>query len=83
MMTWALTGPGPNPLADAADEALTCSAPDTATVQELHLVVIHLLCGAVDRTVARLEREEREAGDAAQGASGEAARARFLQGALR
>jgi glycosyltransferase involved in cell wall biosynthesis/phosphoheptose isomerase len=58
MMTWALTGPGPNPLADAADEALACSAPDMATVQELHLVAIHLLCAAVDRTVARLEREE-------------------------
>jgi type III pantothenate kinase len=64
MMTWALTGPGPNPLADAADEALTCAASDTATVQELHLVVIHLLCAAVDRTVARLEREERALGGA-------------------
>jgi type III pantothenate kinase len=58
MMTWALTGPGPNPLADLADEALTCATADMATVQEMHLVVVHLLCAAVDRVVARLEREE-------------------------
>lgn len=76
MMTWALTGPGPNPLADAADEALPCSAPDTATVQELHLVVIHLLCAAVDRTVLRLEREAGEVADAEQHPS------RALEGAL-
>ena len=57
MMTWALTGAGPNPLADLADEALPCPAPDTATVQELHLIAIHLLCAAVDRIVAKLDRE--------------------------
>jgi D-sedoheptulose 7-phosphate isomerase len=58
MMTWALTGPGPNPLADIADEAIACPGADTATVQELHLVVIHLICAAVDRAVSLLEREE-------------------------
>ncbi len=58
MMTWALTGPGPNPLTDLADETIACAASDMATVQELHLVVVHLLCAAVDRAVARLEREE-------------------------
>jgi len=50
--TWALTGPAPNPLADIADEAVSIDAPTCATVQELHLVAIHLLCAAVDRTVA-------------------------------
>ncbi|MFD5325818.1 SIS domain-containing protein, partial [Streptomyces sp. NPDC127092] len=41
---WALTGPAPNPLAEAADDALTVDAATTATVQEAHLVVVHLLC---------------------------------------
>jgi glycosyltransferase involved in cell wall biosynthesis/phosphoheptose isomerase len=48
---WALTGPGPNPLADASDDAIALDCPSTATVQELHQVAIHLLCGAVDREV--------------------------------
>jgi D-sedoheptulose 7-phosphate isomerase len=48
---WALTGPGPNPLAEAATEACTVQARFTATVQELHLVALHMLCAAVDRTL--------------------------------
>ena len=46
--TWALTGPGPNPLSRAAEESVCIDAPSTATVQELHLVALHLLCAAVD-----------------------------------
>ena len=46
---WSMTGPGPNPLADASSEACTVDAPFTATVQELHLVALHILCGALDR----------------------------------
>ncbi|WP_203990295.1 SIS domain-containing protein, partial [Sphaerisporangium rufum] len=45
---WALTGPAPNPLADACDETFAVPADDTATVQEVHLAVIHLLCGVVE-----------------------------------
>ena len=48
LTTWALTGPAPNPVADLADEALTVDAPATPTVQEVHQVVLHLLCAAVD-----------------------------------
>jgi glycosyltransferase involved in cell wall biosynthesis/phosphoheptose isomerase len=48
---WALTGPAPNPLAEACDEVIALECGSTATVQELHLVAIHLLCGAVDREV--------------------------------
>jgi D-sedoheptulose 7-phosphate isomerase len=48
---WAFTGPRPNPLADAADEALSVDAPFTATVQELHLVGLHLMCAAFDRAL--------------------------------
>ena len=45
---WALTGPAPNPLADACDEALCVPAAETAAVQELHLVALHLVCAAMD-----------------------------------
>ncbi|MFJ5229596.1 PfkB family carbohydrate kinase [Kitasatospora sp. NPDC088391] len=48
MTVWALTGQGPNPLADAADRAVRVDAPQVATVQECHLVAVHLLCTAVD-----------------------------------
>lgn len=50
LTVWALTGPAPNPLADAADATVALDA-DPATVQELHLVAVHLLCAAVDRAL--------------------------------
>jgi D-sedoheptulose 7-phosphate isomerase len=43
----ALTGPLPNPLADLADETLAVTG-NTATVQEIHLVSLHLLCTAFE-----------------------------------
>lgn len=49
---WALTGPAPNPLAAAADEAVCADADETATVQELHLVAVHMMCEAFDRALA-------------------------------
>jgi D-sedoheptulose 7-phosphate isomerase len=49
LQVWALTGPGPNPLAAAAHEALAVDAPFTATVQELHLVALHIICAALDK----------------------------------
>ncbi len=51
MTAWALTGPGPNPLADACAEDITVEAPMTSTVQEVHLAAIHIMCAAVDATV--------------------------------
>jgi D-sedoheptulose 7-phosphate isomerase len=55
---WALTGPAPNPLAGVCADALTVDAPRTATVQEVHLAAIHMLCAAVDAAVpGRLEGE--------------------------
>ncbi|KNB54073.1 D-sedoheptulose-7-phosphate isomerase [Streptomyces caatingaensis] len=45
---WALTGPAPNPLADAGHERLCVEAATTATVQELHLVAVHMMCDAFD-----------------------------------
>jgi D-sedoheptulose 7-phosphate isomerase len=52
LTAWAFTGPGPNPLAELANDALVVEAPTTATVQEIHQVSIHLLCEAVEAEVA-------------------------------
>ena len=54
--TWALTGRAPNPLAEAADEALCVDAEETATVQEAHEVVAHLLCEALDASLEEAVR---------------------------
>jgi D-beta-D-heptose 7-phosphate kinase / D-beta-D-heptose 1-phosphate adenosyltransferase len=49
--TWAMTGPGANPLADACDEVLRCPSADRQVVQELHLVSVHVLCEHIDLTL--------------------------------
>jgi D-sedoheptulose 7-phosphate isomerase len=59
LRVWALTGPAPNPLSAGADEALCVAGASTATVQELHLVAVHMICAAFD---AALERRERQRG---------------------
>jgi D-sedoheptulose 7-phosphate isomerase len=51
LTTWALTGPGPNPLASVCAEAIMVDAPAVCTVQEVHLAAIHMLCAAVDAAV--------------------------------
>ena len=51
LTVWALTGPGPNPLAICAHDALCVPAATTATIQEVHLVVVHLLCSFLDEIV--------------------------------
>ncbi|MEU9790196.1 SIS domain-containing protein [Streptomyces sparsogenes] len=48
LRVWALTGPRPNPLAASADEALCIGSDSPATVQEAHLVALHLMCEAFD-----------------------------------
>jgi D-sedoheptulose 7-phosphate isomerase len=53
MRTWALTGPAPNPLAESCDDAVCVPAQRAATVQEAHLVLVHLLCTAVDARLTR------------------------------
>ena len=47
----AMTGPAPNPLAAVADDAVCIDSPWTATVQECHLVALHLVCAAFDAAV--------------------------------
>jgi D-sedoheptulose 7-phosphate isomerase len=45
---WAFTGPAPNPVADACDDALAVPSPDPQVVQEMHLVSVHVLCEYVE-----------------------------------
>ncbi|WP_037570223.1 D-sedoheptulose-7-phosphate isomerase [Phaeacidiphilus oryzae] len=51
MRVWSMTGREPNPLAATADSALCVDAESPATVQELHLVAVHMLCEAFDHAV--------------------------------
>jgi D-sedoheptulose 7-phosphate isomerase len=56
VLCWAMTGRGPNALTEAADDFLTVDSPFTATVQEVHLVLLHVLCAGLDAELdARLE----------------------------
>jgi D-sedoheptulose 7-phosphate isomerase len=48
VLCWAMTGRGPNALTEAADDCLTVDSPFTATVQEIHLVLLHVLCAGLD-----------------------------------
>ena len=54
LTVWAMTGPGPNPLAELADDAICVAGPDTAVVQEVHLVAIHTLCAALDARISEV-----------------------------
>lgn len=51
MTTWALTGREPNPLVALCDDAIAVDAPAVATVQEMHLVIVHALCVVLDDAV--------------------------------
>ena len=48
----ALTGSTPNPLADAAHDVISIRG-RTPTIQEVHQVVVHLICEAADRRLCR------------------------------
>jgi D-sedoheptulose 7-phosphate isomerase len=48
---WAMTGPAPNPLAALSDSAIAVDAPTVATVQEIHLSLVHALCIALDEAL--------------------------------
>ena len=52
---WALTGPGPNPLAAAVDKAICLPGP-AATVQEGHLVAVHAICAAFEAALTTVDR---------------------------
>ena len=54
-ISWALTGPAPNPLASACDDAIALPGA-AASVQEAELVAVHALCIAFDELVGVHER---------------------------
>ena len=51
LTTYGLTGPAPDPVADACSEAITVAAPESSTVEEVHLAAIHIFCAAVSSEV--------------------------------
>jgi D-sedoheptulose 7-phosphate isomerase len=53
MTVWGLSGPGPNPLSERCDDCVCVESPFTATVQEVHLIAVHLLCAAFDTALMR------------------------------
>jgi D-sedoheptulose 7-phosphate isomerase len=54
LTAWAMTGPRPNPLAEAADDAMAVPCPDTPSVQDVHQVAVHLLCLAFENAATVL-----------------------------
>ena len=57
LATWALSGRPGNPLAERCDDALCVDSAHTATIQEIHLIAIHMLCAAVDDALATHESQ--------------------------
>lgn len=57
LTTWAMCGPVPNPLASLCDEHLAVPSGYPATVQELHLVGVHLVCASFDTALGVGRRE--------------------------
>src|SRR3954453_22911790 len=57
LATWAFTGRPGNPLAERCDDALCVDSPHTATIQEVHLVAVHLVCAAFEHALERAALE--------------------------
>jgi len=55
--SWALTGPGPTPLAGLCDEAIALDGP-SPSVQEAQLAAVHALCLVTEAELRRLAPEE-------------------------
>lgn len=66
LSVFAFTGPAPNPLAEVAQESLCVDATFTATVQELHLVALHIMCAAFDKALGVIPAVAREDLDESQ-----------------
>ena len=56
LITWALAGRPGNPLAERCEDAVCVDSPHTATIQEIHLIAVHMLCAAVDRALSGTAR---------------------------
>jgi D-sedoheptulose 7-phosphate isomerase len=61
LTAWALTGRLPNPLAMRCDEAVALPT-DPQTVQELHLVAVHVLCAQVEAALPAAHARARRTG---------------------
>jgi D-sedoheptulose 7-phosphate isomerase len=55
----AITGEQPSPLADLADIAIRVPAVETPIVQELHTIVLHVLCDLVETALAAHEHDQK------------------------
>ncbi len=55
--SWAMTGPGPNPLAEACDDALTLPG-RCGSVQEGHLMALHAVCAGFESRVRALNEQQ-------------------------
>lgn len=60
MAVLAVTGERESRLARASDVTLRAPAADTALIQELHLIVTHLVCGAVEGALTAPDATEGE-----------------------
>jgi D-sedoheptulose 7-phosphate isomerase len=56
LRTWAMTGPAPNPLLEKVDDAIVIEAAQTCTIQEVHLVALHVLCEEFDAALLATDR---------------------------
>lgn len=65
-VSWAMTGPGPNPLSSAVDEAVLLDGRN-CHVQESQLVAIHALCVCFDACIADLPAPQPRSGRSAPG----------------
>lgn len=65
LQVWALTGPGPTPLCQLAHESLCVDAPFTSTVQEVHLVALHIICATLDDELGVADGSDLAVGDTA------------------
>jgi phosphoheptose isomerase len=61
--SWAMTGPGPNPLSEACDDALTLPG-RCGHVQEGQLLALHALCSGFEEQVRLLDRRAAAVGTA-------------------
>lgn len=52
----ALTGPGPHALRELCSRCACVPCDRTATIQEVHLLCVHVLCAAIDRHVHERSR---------------------------
>lgn len=55
MHVWGLTGAAGSPLQCACDSIVAVPSTVTSTIQEVHQVAVHLLCEAVDASLAAAE----------------------------